>query len=76
MQLQYSPTSVSTKALTKSFGWGTYDAFMQHDIQEMEAKLCEKLEEKMKVQSSVVGLEFLRTQRRSHSHPSRGLSFH
>jgi len=47
-KLQYSPTSVSTKALTKSFGWGTYDAFMQHDIQEMEAKLCEKLEEKMK----------------------------
>eukprot|EP00803_Ostreobium_quekettii_P004318 evm.model.scf_1518.4 EVM.evm.TU.scf_1518.4 scf_1518:22440-34055(-) len=47
-KLQHSPTSVSTKALTKSFGWGTYDAFMQHDVQEMEAKLCEKLEEKMK----------------------------
>lgn len=32
-QLQYSKTSVSTKDLTKSFGWGTYDAFMQHDVQ-------------------------------------------
>lgn len=34
-QLQYSKTSVATKALTKSFGWGTYDAFMQHDVQEL-----------------------------------------
>lgn len=49
LQLQYQSTSVNTKDLTKSFGWGTYDAFLQHDIQEMEAILCEKLEEKMKV---------------------------
>jgi hypothetical protein len=35
LQLQYSKTSVATKALTKSFGWGTYDAFMQHDVQEL-----------------------------------------
>mmetsp|Transcript_35695 Transcript_35695/g.79387 ORF Transcript_35695/g.79387 Transcript_35695/m.79387 type:complete len:1131 (+) Transcript_35695:131-3523(+) len=47
-KLQYSNTSVSTKDLTKSFGWGTYDAFMQHDVQELNRVLCEKLEEKMK----------------------------
>lgn len=47
-KLQYSKTSVSTKALTKSFGWGTYDSFMQHDVQELNRVLCEKLEEKMK----------------------------
>ena len=60
MQLQYSPTSVSTKALTKSFGWGTYDAFMQHDVQEMEAKLCEKLEEKMKVKGLWSGTKIIK----------------
>jgi len=47
-KLQYSKTHVSTKDLTKSFGWGTYDAFMQHDVQELNRVLCEKLEEKMK----------------------------
>lgn len=47
-KLQYQNSSVNTKDLTKSFGWGTYDAFLQHDIQEMQAILCEKLEEKMK----------------------------
>lgn len=49
VQQQYSATSVSTKDLTKSFGWGTYDAFMQHDVQELNRVLCEKLEDKMKV---------------------------
>eukprot|EP00877_Chromochloris_zofingiensis_P003568 jgi/Chrzof1/13211/Cz07g24170.t1 len=47
-KLQYSRTSVSTKDLTKSFGWSTYDAFLQHDVQELNRVLCEKLEEKMK----------------------------
>jgi|TARA_B100000524_G_C23420944_1_gene287891 ubiquitin carboxyl-terminal hydrolase 7 len=32
-KLQYSDHSVSTKQLTKSFGWDTYDTFMQHDVQ-------------------------------------------
>jgi ubiquitin carboxyl-terminal hydrolase 7 len=40
---------VSTKELTKSFGWDTYDAFMQHDVQELNRVLQEKLEDKMKV---------------------------
>ncbi|KAF5959433.1 hypothetical protein HYC85_000642 [Camellia sinensis] len=47
-KLQYSNTSVATKELTKSFGWDTYACFMQHDVQELNRVLCEKLEDKMK----------------------------
>ncbi|XP_010557963.1 PREDICTED: ubiquitin carboxyl-terminal hydrolase 12-like [Tarenaya hassleriana] len=47
-KLQYNDTSVATKELTKSFGWDTYDSFMQHDVQELNRVLCEKLEDKMK----------------------------
>ncbi|XP_039058437.1 ubiquitin carboxyl-terminal hydrolase 12-like isoform X2 [Hibiscus syriacus] len=47
-KLQYNDSSVSTKELTKSFGWDTYDSFMQHDVQELNRVLCEKLEDKMK----------------------------
>ncbi|KAI9124666.1 hypothetical protein K1719_004588 [Acacia pycnantha] len=47
-KLQYSDTSVTTKELTKSFGWDTYDSFTQHDAQELNRVLCEKLEDKMK----------------------------
>ncbi|XP_009368548.2 ubiquitin C-terminal hydrolase 12-like isoform X1 [Pyrus x bretschneideri] len=47
-KLQYSDNSVVTKELTKSFGWDTYDSFMQHDVQELNRVLCEKLEHKMK----------------------------
>ena len=49
LQLQFGETSVSTTYLTKSFGWDTYDAFMQHDVQELNRVLQEKLEDKMKV---------------------------
>jgi len=49
VQLQFGDGSVSTKDLTKSFGWDTYDAFMQHDVQELNRVLQEKLEDKMKV---------------------------
>lgn len=48
-KLQYSDSSVATKELTKSFGWDMYDSFMQHDVQELNRVLCEKLEDKMKV---------------------------
>ncbi len=48
-QLQYGETSVSTKDLTKSFGWDTMEGFMQHDVQELNRVLCDNLEEKMKV---------------------------
>ncbi|KAK8504388.1 hypothetical protein V6N13_025065 [Hibiscus sabdariffa] len=47
-KLQYNDSSVATKDLTKSFGWDTYDSFMQHDVQELNRVLCEKLEDKMK----------------------------
>eukprot|EP00894_Picocystis_sp_ML_P002631 jgi/Pico_ML_1/53148/g3750.t2 len=49
-KIQTSPkeTSVATKELTRSFGWEAYDSFMQHDVQELNRVLCEKLEEKMK----------------------------
>ncbi|XP_056171643.1 ubiquitin C-terminal hydrolase 12-like isoform X5 [Syzygium oleosum] len=47
-KLQYYDSSVTTKELTRSFGWDTYDSFMQHDVQELNRVLCEKLEDKMK----------------------------
>uniref|UniRef100_A0A0D3EUJ2 ubiquitinyl hydrolase 1 n=1 Tax=Oryza barthii TaxID=65489 RepID=A0A0D3EUJ2_9ORYZ len=47
-KLQHSDNSVSTKELTKSFGWDTVDSFLQHDVQELNRVLCEKLENKMK----------------------------
>ncbi|KAH7332209.1 hypothetical protein KP509_20G075300 [Ceratopteris richardii] len=34
--------------LTESFGWDMFDSFMQHDVQELNRVLCEKLEDKMK----------------------------
>ena len=51
-KLQYSDNSVATKELTKSFGWDTYDSFMQHDVQELNRVRSEKLEDKMKAQYS------------------------
>lgn len=47
--LQHSDSSVETKELTKSFGWDAHVSFMQHDVQEFNRVLCEKLEDKMKV---------------------------
>jgi ubiquitin carboxyl-terminal hydrolase 7 len=49
VQLQFGQSSVSTKDLTKSFGWDSFEAFLQHDAQELNRVLCEKLEDKMKV---------------------------
>eukprot|EP00466_Bigelowiella_natans_P007572 jgi/Bigna1/45604/e_gw1.130.10.1 len=46
--LQTNSKSVDTKALTKSFGWNSMEAFMQHDVQEFSRVLCDSLEEKMK----------------------------
>ncbi|PON44923.1 Ubiquitinyl hydrolase [Parasponia andersonii] len=53
-KLQYNDSSVATKELTKSFGWDTYDSFLQHDVQELNRVLCEKLEDKMKVEEGTV----------------------
>ena len=49
MQLQFGLTGVSTKDLTRSFGWDYHDAFMQHDVQELARVLFDKLEQNMKV---------------------------
>ncbi|KAI8330654.1 hypothetical protein EDC96DRAFT_452112 [Choanephora cucurbitarum] len=46
--LQYSSDPVGTTELTKSFGWDSLDAFMQHDVQEFNRVLQDNLEEKMK----------------------------
>jgi hypothetical protein len=57
-KLQYSDNSVATKELTKSFGWDTYDSFMQHDVQELNRVLCEKLEDKMKVNMTIMNYHY------------------
>lgn len=46
--LQTSNQPVGTNELTKSFGWKSLDSFMQHDVQEFNRVLQEKLETKMK----------------------------
>lgn len=47
-KIQFHECSVATKDLTRSFGWNEYESFMQHDVQELNRVLCEKLEDKMK----------------------------
>lgn len=46
--LQFGNSSVGTLELTKSFGWDDTDAFIQHDVQELNRVLCDNLENKMK----------------------------
>ncbi|CAI8053204.1 Ubiquitin carboxyl-terminal hydrolase 7 [Geodia barretti] len=58
-ELQHSDKPVSTKKLTKSFGWDTMDIFMQHDIQELCRVLLDNIESKMKntvVEGTIPGL--------------------
>ena len=40
---------LGTTELTKSFGWKSLDSFLQHDVQEFNRVLQDKLEIKMKV---------------------------
>jgi len=47
-RLQTSDQPVSCRELMQSFGWDTADAFMQHDAQELNRLLCDRLEEAMK----------------------------
>ncbi len=47
-RLESSTEAVSTKDLTKSFGWDAYDSFLQQDVQELNRVLCDRIEEKMK----------------------------
>ncbi|EJD52931.1 cysteine proteinase [Auricularia subglabra TFB-10046 SS5] len=46
--LQTSDQPVGTNELTKSFGWKSLDSFMQHDVQEFNRVLQDKLDTKMK----------------------------
>ncbi|CAI5494319.1 unnamed protein product, partial [Closterium sp. Naga37s-1] len=46
-KLQHADSSVSTKHLTRSFGWDTYDSFLKHDAHELNRVLCAKVEDKM-----------------------------
>ncbi|KXS19866.1 cysteine proteinase [Gonapodya prolifera JEL478] len=46
--LQFSSLPPDTRELTRSFGWTTLDAFMQHDVQEFNRVLQDNLETKMK----------------------------
>ncbi|KAI9491534.1 hypothetical protein BDB00DRAFT_874264 [Zychaea mexicana] len=46
--LQSSIDSVDTVEVTRSFGWDSSEAFMQHDVQEFNRILQETLETKMK----------------------------
>lgn len=46
--LQTSDQPVGTTELTKSFGWKSLDSFLQHDVQEFNRVLQDKLESKMK----------------------------
>lgn len=46
--MQTSDHPVGTTELTKSFGWKSLDSFLQHDVQEFNRVLQEKLETKMK----------------------------
>ncbi|CAK7891229.1 ubiquitin carboxyl-terminal hydrolase 15 [[Candida] anglica] len=47
-QLQNSNEPVGTLELTKSFGWDSSDAFTQHDVQELNRILMDKLESAIK----------------------------
>lgn len=46
--LQTSKEPLDTLELTKSFGWDTGDAFTQHDVQELNRILMDRLEHRMK----------------------------
>ncbi|CAK0850787.1 unnamed protein product, partial [Prorocentrum cordatum] len=46
--LQTVEAPVSCRELMRSFGWDTADAHMQHDAQELNRLLCDRLEELMK----------------------------
>lgn len=47
-QLQTSDMAIDTNELTLSFGWDSSEAFTQHDVQEMNRILMDRLENKMK----------------------------
>ena len=54
--LSTSKDPVGTMELTKSFGWDSSDAFTQHDVQELNRILMDKLEHAMKGSAIEKGL--------------------
>lgn len=58
-QLDTATDAVKTRELTKSFGWNSYEAFTQHDVQEMLRVLTDNLEEKMKTQGTAGNIQNL-----------------
>jgi ubiquitin C-terminal hydrolase len=55
--LQRGAAAVSTKALTRSFGWDSHQTFMQHDVQELNRVLLDKLEERMAGTGAAAGVD-------------------
>jgi len=47
-QMQMSKKTVSTKQLTNSFGWGTNETFVQHDVHEFCRVLIDSIDSKLK----------------------------
>jgi len=47
-RLQTSDQAVNCRELMRSFGWDQTDAFTQHDAQELNRILCDRVEEQMK----------------------------
>ncbi|KAK9170833.1 Ubiquitin carboxyl-terminal hydrolase family protein [Cryptosporidium meleagridis] len=47
-ELQTCSEPVNCRELMRSFGWDASDAFTQHDAQELNRLLCDRLEEEMK----------------------------
>ena len=58
-EMQLGKEACSTRALTISFGWGSTETFMQHDIEEFNRVLIDNLETKLKgtqLQNSIADL--------------------
>lgn len=53
--LQTSTKAVGTRELTESFGWGSADSFIQHDVHELTRVLLDNLEEKLTAQQAEMG---------------------
>ena len=59
VKMQYGGGSCSTAALTRSFGWGSADAFLQRDVQELFRVFIDKVEQAIagtSLNDSIAGL--------------------
>jgi ubiquitin carboxyl-terminal hydrolase 7 len=44
---QTAEEAAGTRQLTTAFGWTNFQCFTQHDVQELNRELCDKLDERM-----------------------------